>query len=35
MDESTIKSMAAELAKNLKKPEDLKQITAVFKKIHD
>ncbi|WP_151965221.1 IS256-like element ISAba26 family transposase [Acinetobacter soli] len=33
MDEATIKSMAAELAKGLKTPEDLNQMTAVFKKI--
>ncbi|MDI9740338.1 hypothetical protein QM267_08315 [Acinetobacter baumannii] len=32
MDEATIKSMAAELAKGLKTPEDLNQMTAVFKK---
>lgn len=32
MDEATIKSMAAELAKSLKTPEDLNQLTAVFKK---
>ncbi len=30
MDEATIKSMAAELAKGLKTPEDLNQMTAVF-----
>lgn len=33
MDEATIKSMATELAKNLKTPEDLNQMAAVFKKI--
>lgn len=33
MDEATIKSMAAELAKGLKTPEDLNQMTAIFKKI--
>ncbi|MFL9538622.1 IS256 family transposase, partial [Acinetobacter baumannii] len=32
MDEATIKSMVAELAKGLKTPEDLNQMTAVFKK---
>jgi putative transposase len=32
MDEATIKSMAAELAKGLKTPEDLNQMTAIFKK---
>ena len=32
MDEATIRSMAAELAKGLKTPEDLNQMTAVFKK---
>jgi len=32
MVEATIKSMAAELAKGLKIPEDLNQMTAVFKK---
>jgi putative transposase len=32
MDEATIKSMVAELAKGLKTPEDLNQLTAVFKK---
>lgn len=32
MNEATIKSMAAELAKILKTPEDLNQMTAVFKK---
>lgn len=32
MDEAIIKSMAAELAKGLKTPEDLNQMTAVFKK---
>ena len=32
MDEATIKSMAAELTKGLKTPEDLNQMTAVFKK---
>ncbi|APX64366.1 MULTISPECIES: hypothetical protein [Acinetobacter] len=33
MDEATIKSMAAELAKGLKTPEDLNQMTAIFKGI--
>ena len=32
MDEATIKSMAAELAKRLKTPEGLNQMTAIFKK---
>jgi len=32
MDEATIRSMAAELAKGLKTPEDLNQIIAVCKK---
>ena len=32
MDEATIRSMAAELAKGLKTPEDLNQMIAVFKK---
>lgn len=32
MGEATIKSMAAELAKGLKTPKDLNQITAAFKK---
>lgn len=32
MDEATIKSMAAELAKGLKTPEYLNQMTAIFKK---
>ena len=32
MDEAIIKSMAVELAKSLKTPEDLNQLTAVFKK---
>ena len=32
MDEATIKNMAAELAKGLKTPEDLNQMTAIFKK---
>ena len=32
MDEAIIKSMAAELAKGLKTPEDLNQMTAIFKK---
>ena len=32
MDEATIKSMTAELAKGLKTPEDLNQMTAIFKK---
>lgn len=32
MDEATIKSMAAELAKGIKTPEDLNQMTAIFKK---
>lgn len=31
MDEATIKSMTAELAKGLKTPEDLNQMTAIFK----
>jgi hypothetical protein len=31
MDEATIKSRAAELAKGLKTPEDLNQMTAIFK----
>lgn len=33
MDEATIKSMAAELAKGLKTPEDLNQMAAIFKGI--
>ena len=32
MDEAIIKSMAVELAKSLKTPEDLNQLAAVFKK---
>lgn len=32
MDEATIKSMTAELAKGLKIPADLSQMTAIFKK---
>lgn len=32
MDEAIIKSMATELAKGLKAPADLNQLTAVFKK---
>ncbi|OTG84105.1 IS256 family transposase [Acinetobacter sp. ANC 4558] len=32
MDEATIKSMAVELAKGLKTPENLNQMTAIFKK---
>lgn len=32
MDEATIKSIAVELAKGLKTPEDSNQMTAVFKK---
>ena len=31
MDKATIKSMTAELAKGLKTPEDLNQMTAIFK----
>lgn len=32
MDEAIIKNMATELAKGLKTPEDLNQMTAIFKK---
>ncbi len=35
MDEATIKSMAAELAKGLKTPEDLNQITLNQKKLEE
>ncbi|MPW42462.1 transposase [Acinetobacter sp. Ac_877] len=32
MDETTIRNMATELAKGLKTPKDLNQMTAIFKK---